>query len=194
MVVMMSPDGQNREQSRKRCAPHSIADLPKPPDLLQFSFPYEHSLKAQLAQEAQDLISAAEAAAEKAYAPYSKFKTGAALLLSDGRILSGANHENASYPAGICAERVALALHDMNGSEKLKALAIAYKATDGDTHPPLAPCGLCRQSILETQLHQGSPIMVYMSSPDGEVIIVEDASFLLPFHFSGEYLGTGAGF
>jgi cytidine deaminase len=172
----------------------AISSFQNPTALLQFSFPYEHSLKAHLAQEAQDLIGIAEAAAEKAYAPYSKFKTGAALLLSDGRILSGANQENASYPAGICAERVALALHDMNGSEKLKALAIAYKAADGDTHPPLAPCGICRQSILETQLHQGSPIIVYMSSPDGEVIIVEDASFLLPFHFSGEYLGTGAGF
>ena len=139
-------------------------------------------------QEAQDLITTAETAADKAYAPYSKFKVGAALLLSDGSIITGANHENAAFPAGICAERAVLGVHDMDGPAKVKAIAIAYKTAAEQMHPPLAPCGICRQSILEVQLHQSAPIAVYMSSPDGEVVMVEDASYLLPFHFSSEYL------
>lgn len=154
----------------------------------QFAFPYQQSLKTQLPQPVQDLIDAAVAAADKAYAPYSKFKVGAALLQNDGTILTGANHENASFPAGICAERAVLGGLDMDSGNKVVAMAIAYKTEKNERHPPLSPCGICRQSILETQLHQQQPIAVYMCSPDGEVIQVEDASYLLPFHFSSEYL------
>lgn len=154
----------------------------------QFGFPYQQSLKSQMAPAAQDLISAAEAAAEKAYAPYSGFKVGAALLLASGEVLTGSNHENASFPAGICAERAVLGNLEMDESHKVQAIAIAYKTNKTDRHRPLSPCGICRQSILEAQMHQHSPITVYMSSPDGEVIMVEDAAYLLPFHFSSEYL------
>jgi len=154
----------------------------------QFAFPYQRVLQSQLTAEAQALLVAAGEAVEKAYAPYSKFKVGAALLLTDGQILRGANHENAAYPAGICAERAVLANYDMHGQAKVKAIAIAYKPSNASAHPPLAPCGICRQSILETQLNQGSPIAVYMGAPDGEVIMVENSSYLLPFHFSSDYL------
>jgi cytidine deaminase len=153
----------------------------------QFQFPYELALKSQMAAEAQELISAAEAAADKAYAPYSKFRVGAALLRTDGSIVTAAKQENAVFPAGICAERAVLATHDLTGPEKVKAIAIAYKASVGK-HSPLAPCGICRQSILEVQQHQSSPISIYMCSPDSEVVMVEDASFLLPFFFSATYL------
>ena len=154
----------------------------------EFVFPYQRSLQSQLTEDAQELLIAAGEAADKAYAPYSKFKVGAALLLTDGQIIRGANHENAAYPAGICAERAVLGIYDMQGQAKVKAIAIAYKTGNESVHPPLAPCGICRQSILETQLNQESPIAVYMGSPDGEVIMVEDSSFLLPFHFSSDYL------
>ena len=154
----------------------------------QFSFPYEQSLKSQMPAATQDLITAAETAADKAYAPYSHFKVGAAMLLTDGAVHTGANHENAAYPAGICAERALLGAHDMEGEGKIVAIAIAYKTEKSDNHPPLAPCGICRQSILEAQLHQGSPITVYMSSPDGMVVMVEDSANLLPFHFSSHFL------
>lgn len=154
----------------------------------QFAFPYQQALKAQLPEPVQELIAAAETAAGKAYAPYSKFKVGAALRQSDGTILTGANHENASFPAGICAERAVLGALDMDGGHKVIAMAIAYKTEKGANHAPLSPCGICRQNILEAQLHQQQPIAVYMCSPDGEVIVVEDARYLLPFHFSGEYL------
>lgn len=154
----------------------------------QFGFPYLRTVKSQLSEEAQNIITAAEAAAGKAYAPYSGFKVGAALLLASGEIITGANHENASFPAGICAERAALGTLEMDESHKVRAMAVAYKTVKEEQHPPLSPCGICRQSILEAQLHQGSPITVYMSSPDGAVIMVEDASYLLPFHFSSEFL------
>lgn len=154
----------------------------------QFAFPYELSLKSQLPEEARALIGAAEAAAGKAYAPYSRFKVGAVLLLADGSTIAAANHENAAFPAGICAERAAIAQHNMYAKIAIVAIAIAYKSGNGKEDAPLSPCGICRQSILEAQLHQGSPIRVYMAAPDGEVILVEDASYLLPFHFSGKFL------
>ncbi len=154
----------------------------------QFGFPYQQSLKAQLPPHIQDLISTAELAADKAYAPYSDFKVGAALIQADGTVLTGANHENAAFPAGICAERALFGALDMGSGNKVTAIAIAYKTAKADNHPPLSPCGICRQTILEAQLHQQQPIAVYMSSPDGQVILVEDAGYLLPFHFSSEYL------
>lgn len=154
----------------------------------QFDFPYQQSLKSQLTQAGQDIVSAAELAAGKAYAPYSGFKVGAALLLASGEVITGANQENASFPAGICAERAALGALNMDQGHKVSAIAISYKTSKEGRHLPLSPCGICRQSILEVQLHQRSPITVYMSSPDGDVIMVEDASFLLPFHFSADYL------
>ena len=154
----------------------------------EFSFPYQQSLKTHLTQPVQDLITAAEKAADKAYAPYSNFKVGAALLQSNGVILTGANHENASFPAGICAERAVLGALDMSSGHTVTAIAVSYKTDKAGALPPLSPCGICRQTILETQLHQRTPIAVYMSNPGGEVILVEDARHLLPFHFSSEFL------
>ena len=154
----------------------------------QFAFPYQQSLKSQLPAHVQDLITAAESAADKAYAPYSNFKVGAALIQTDGTMLTGANHENAAFPAGICAERALFGGLDMGSGNKVVAIAIAYKTVKKESLPPLSPCGICRQTILEAQLHQQHPIAVYMSSPDGQIIMIEDASFLLPFHFSSQYL------
>lgn len=155
----------------------------------QFSFPFQKILKAQLTAEARELVTAAEAAAEKAYAPYSRFKVGAAVQMEHGRIITGNNHENASFPAGVCAERAVLSGIDMHEKgEKVIALAVTYKG-GGELSQPLAPCGLCRQTILEVQQWQQSPITLYLCSPDGQVIMVEDAGWLLPFSFSSDYLG-----
>lgn len=152
----------------------------------QFNFDYQNTMINKLPETVQLLIEAATKATGKAYAPYSKFKVGAAILLHDGTIRTGANHENASFPAGVCAERAVLSGLDM-GLEKVTAMAVAYK-TEGDFQQPLSPCGICRQTILEVQLHQQSPIALYMTSPDGRVIMVEDARYLLPFYFSNEFL------
>lgn len=154
----------------------------------KFSFTYDNTFKSELPATIQQLLTEAEGAVHRAYAPYSNFKVGAAVLLANGQIKTGANHENASYPAGVCAERSIL--YTMNPTIKeneVKAIGICYQGK-AEAHEALAPCGICRQVILEYQLTQGSPIAIYMCGPGGKVIYIEDASSLLPFYFSGEHL------
>lgn len=153
-----------------------------------FSFSYVLTVKEDLSESQQQLLQAAHTAAQSAYAPYSEFKVGAAVLLENGQIVLGANHENASYPAGICAERAALAAIPADKNNPVKTIAIAYVPGKGPGNEPLSPCGICRQTILESQQFQGSPITVLMSSPQGAVLLVEDASLLLPFHFGKKFL------
>jgi len=154
----------------------------------KYQFSYQRSPKTELPETIQKLVQAAEEATARAYAPYSKFLVGASLLMEDGTMRTGANQENASYPAGICAEKAALASLDLNKkNNKVKAIAVTYR-NGNDAGIPVAPCGICRQSILEVQLAQGAPIAVYMTGPDGDTIFVEDASLLLPFFFSGSNL------
>jgi len=156
----------------------------------QFSFPFQNMKIGELSDSLQKLIDKASRATSTAYAPYSHFKVGAAVLLNDGSVLIGTNHENAAYPAGICAERAALSSLNMSDT-KLKVLAIAITYHSAENFgKPIAPCGICRQTILEVQQWQQAPIAVYMCSPDGEVIVLEDASCLLPFAFGSEYLSS----
>lgn len=158
----------------------------------QYQFPYQPTTAEHLSQEIQHLISMAKMIAEKAYAPYSNFKVGAAVLMSDGTILTGSNHENAAYPAGVCAERAALSTLDMNDkAHQVKAIAVTYN--NGEPQgKPISPCGICRQTILEVQQWQGTPIAVYMCSPDDKVVTIDNAEYLLPFSFGSDYLGHTA--
>lgn len=156
----------------------------------QFQFPFQHTFKEQLTEDIQQLIAAAQQATAKAYAPYSHFKVGAAVLLEGGHIITGANHENAAYPAGVCAERAALSSLEMNDkTQRVKAIAVIYKNGD-EQGKPISPCGICRQTILEVQQWQEAPIAVYMCSPDGRVVMIENAEYLLPFSFGSEYLNV----
>ena len=98
------------------------------------------------------LLDAAEEAMEKAYNPYSHFYVGAALLTADGKIITGANYENASYGNTICAERAALLKANAEGYRRFKAIAIIAKGENFDVDKPTAPCGACRQSIFEAFL------------------------------------------
>lgn len=154
----------------------------------KFQFPFKHTTTSKLPEDIQQLILKAEDATQKAYAPYSHFRVGASVLLEDGTVLTGANHENAAYPAGVCAERAALSNLEMNEhAQKVKAIAVTYHAHE-DHGKPISPCGICRQTILEVQQWQASPIAMYMCSPDGQVITLDNAEFLLPFSFGSEYL------
>lgn len=153
-----------------------------------YSFSYVQAQKSELSESQQSLLDAAHTAATKAYAPYSNFRVGAAVLLENGTMVTGANHENAAYPAGICAERAALAAIPADKSNRVKTIAIAYLPGEGAGNGPLSPCGICRQTILEAELFQEAPIAVLMSSPQGEVLMVEAARHLLPFHFGKEFL------
>ena len=155
-----------------------------------YTFNFENAAISDLSTEIQLLINEAIQATKSAYAPYSGFKVGAAILLADGTMKTGANMENAAYPATICAERAVLAGIDPRGelTPKVIAIAIAYDNGNDSFQKPLSPCGLCRQVILETQLAQGAVIKLYMTSPSGNVIVVNDARHLLPFYFSSELL------
>lgn len=156
----------------------------------QFQFLFQQLERENLLPEIKLLVDAAHLAAQKAYAPYSHFKVGAAVLMNDGSLLTGANHENASYPAGVCAERAALSTLDMSDTNRhVKSIVITY--LDGaDLTKPLSPCGICRQTILEVQQWQKRPIAIYMCSPDGHVITIDNAAHLMPFAFGSEYLNN----
>jgi cytidine deaminase len=153
-----------------------------------FTFPYQQYLHSELPDEMQELVTAAGNATQRAYAPYSDLKVGAAVLMADGTILTGANQENAAFPVGICAERAILSNIHLSDETKIKAVAVTYSADNKQTDKPIAPCGMCRQAILEMQHRQHSPIAVYMCSPKGLVIMVENAEFLLPFAFGNDDL------
>lgn len=154
----------------------------------QLQFSYQLVTDAQLESEIQNLLKLATEAAQQAYAPYSHFKVGAVVLLNNGEILTGSNHENAAYPAGVCAERAALSALKMNDKSKsVKAILITYTG-EGEHSKPISPCGICRQTILEVQQWQTSPIKLYMCSPDGNVLIVDNAEYLIPFAFGSDYL------
>ena len=139
----------------------------------------------ELGEADRQLLCEAERSAQKAYAPYSGFHVGAAILLEDGSIVCGNNQENASYPQGLCAERTALFAASAQFPEK-RIRAIALTAIE--SAEPLSPCGGCRQVLLEYEQRQRSPIRIVMGSAGGSAIIVPEAAGLLPLCFSKENL------
>ncbi|MFO7722574.1 MAG: cytidine deaminase [Bacteroidales bacterium] len=138
---------------------------------------------------AAPLVKAAADASLKAYAPYSGFRVGAAVLLEDGTVVIGNNQENAAYPSGLCAERVALfSAHACYPEQKVKALAVFSGGKQGvSTNPPM-PCGACRQVMAETEAIFGLPFPVVSASADGTTIVFPSAEALLPFAFKPEHL------
>ncbi|MBV6644702.1 MAG: cytidine deaminase, partial [Cyclobacteriaceae bacterium] len=125
-------------------------------------------------------------AAEMAYAPYSQFKVGAALYQGKG-LTTGSNQENAAYPSGLCAERVALFSAKSKSDQAIEAIAVVA-VNDQEKVADALPCGSCRQVLLEYADQQESPIRVIMRTASGEFIIVPDARDLLPFNFSSSAL------
>jgi cytidine deaminase len=135
------------------------------------------------------LLEAARKATGLAYAPYSGFRVGAALALVSGDVVTGANQENASFPAGLCAERVALASAAARfPGVAVAALAVSYDAGPGASDRPISPCGICRQSLAEWEQRFGSPIRIILGGLKGGVQVIASASTLLPLSFSREDL------
>jgi cytidine deaminase len=131
------------------------------------------------------LMEKAHEATEKSYSPYSKFKVGCAVLLENGEIISGANQENAAYPACICAERVALsAAAAIYPNVKPLKLAIAIKNEKKTQSDPAAPCGECRQTIFEHEKRYNQPVQIFMRGEVGRIFMVESVAKLLPLAFS----------
>lgn len=140
---------------------------------------------AALPVEDRQLLEQARRVTAGAYAPYSAFRVGAALRLANQEVVSGANQENASFPAGICAERVALsAASALHPGMDIEALAVSYDSARLSSLHPISPCGICRQSLLEYEIRAGHPIRVIMGGLGGEVWVVPSAAALLPLSFS----------
>lgn len=146
----------------------------------------------ELNESDQSLLNSAREVTKKAYAPYSEFLVGAVALLENGATVSGTNQENASYPVGICAERVLLASAAMiHTNVPIKTMAIAYHNLNGDSNFPVSPCGMCRQSIHEYEDRTNHPIRLILSGMTGEIMIIEKASLLLPMSFGSSELRSG---
>lgn len=143
----------------------------------------------ELPEEDRQLLQEAAKSAEKSYAPYSEFHVGAAVLLENGEIILGSNQENAAYPAGLCAERVALFYANSKyPGVAVKALAIAAHADHFIIDKPISPCGTCRQVIAETENRQQSKIKILMQGESGPVNVTEGIENLLPLTFYEEKL------
>lgn len=135
---------------------------------------------SRLVQKARDTTA-------NAYAPYSGFRVAAAGRLKDGTIVTGTNQENASYPVGICAERTLLsAISSLYSNIAIDTIAITYNNPGGDSSNPIAPCGICRQTLLEYEIRNQSPIRIILTGHTGKVIVIEKASSLLPLSFSAD--------
>lgn len=151
----------------------------------RFSFDYEvYSSAEALAQYDRQLLEAAQQATGLAYAPYSQFRVGAAAELANGEVITGSNQENASFPAGICAEGTVMAIaSSLFPGIPIRNLAISYNADKVESDHPIAPCGICRQKLAEFHMRTGGVIRLILGGRNGKVIIVSDASHLMPFSF-----------
>lgn len=155
----------------------------------RFTFEYEsYTNQNELTESDRNLVKQAVAAAQNAYAPYSEFNVGAAVLLENEQIIKGNNQENAAYPSGLCAERVALFYANaMYPDLAVKAIAVVA-IKNGDMVPSVVtPCGNCRQVMLETESRFKEPIRIVMGSKNG-FWIVNKAQNLLPLSFTDDSL------
>lgn len=135
------------------------------------------------------LLKIAKEAAKDAYAPYSKFKVGAAVLLENGRIFLGNNQENASYPVGQCAERVAMfSASALYPNIPFRAVAITAFSSKKKIKNPIAPCGSCRQVFAEYEMKHGKNIEIILMGSVGKIYLIKSAKGLLPLAFSGNDL------
>jgi cytidine deaminase len=133
----------------------------------------------------QRLMENAVSVRKKAYAPYSKFRVGAAVLLDNGEIVLGSNQENAAYPSGLCAERVAVfQAGTLYPEVKILAMAITAASDTQETLTPIPPCGSCRQSIAEYEIRQDAPLEIYFMGEKGEVYKSASLKNLLPLIFN----------
>ncbi len=154
----------------------------------EFSFDIYNSID-ELNLEDSMLLRKAQKATEYSYAPYSKFRVGAVAKLSDGKIVSGANQENASFPAGICAERVLLSsVSSLHSDAHIQTIAISYKNENGKSNHPVSPCGICRQSLQEYEQRMKHPVRLILGGMEGEIYILPNAAILLPLAFTSDEL------
>ncbi|MBN8853432.1 MAG: cytidine deaminase [Sphingobacteriales bacterium 50-39] len=149
----------------------------------------EYESQAELNPSDAELLKKAREVTKDAYAPYSKFRVGAAARLSNGQIITGTNQENASFPVGICAERVLMSTaSSLFPGVAIETLAVSYHNENGPSDIPISPCGICRQSLQEFEHRTGKPIRLIMGGETGAVYIIPQSGILLPFAFDADKL------
>jgi len=141
----------------------------------------------QLTKEDGWLLNEAKNVTKIAYAPYSHFQVGAMALLTNGKTVAGSNQENASYPVGLCAERVLLsAASSLYPGVPFESIAISYHNDNGKSDRPITPCGICRQTLVEYETRLQHPIRLILGGMEGKIFIIPKAGMLLPLSFSGD--------
>lgn len=131
-----------------------------------------------------NLLNQAKLATQNSYAPYSEFYVGAAMQLTDGKIILGCNQENSAFPSGLCAERVALFKYGSEpGQAPIEAIAITARSQNLNLDHPLTSCGGCLQVMIDFEMRQETPIKVIFGGETGEVWIFESVQNLIPFAF-----------
>lgn len=152
---------------------------------------YQYAKAEDLSEADRSILKLAKKALKGSHSPYSNYKVGAAVLLENGQIVQGANQENASYPAGVCAERVALlaANAQFPGIAILK-VAITVKHPTKVVDQVVGPCGVCRQTILEVESRQNNPIDIILQGEVGEVLVIPGIKNILPLYFDSENLNA----
>jgi len=142
-----------------------------------------HLNRSELNREQEKVVQASYSTLDTSYSPYSSLQVGAALLLANGRIIIGSNQENMAYPSGMCAERSALFTYGSgNNKSPIIKLAVVARLNSSDDLVPGAPCGACRQVMLEYELRQDQKFEVLFYH-DNQFVIASSASTLLPYHF-----------
>jgi cytidine deaminase len=134
------------------------------------------------------LLNEAREVTDQAYAPYSNFYVGAVAKLANGKIVAGTNQENASFSVGLCAERVLLAsITSLYPKIPIDTIAISYRSSNAESDHPVAPCGMCRQSLQEYEDRLEHPIRLILGGMEGKVFVIPKSEMLLPLAFtSGE--------
>ncbi len=146
----------------------------------------EFSELSQLAAEDRKLLKEAWGACDSAYAPYSQFHVGAAVLLANDLTFKGNNQENAAYPSGICAERVAVfSASATYPGIPIKTIAVVAKTSVFNHANPVTPCGACRQVIAEYEKLAGEPIRIILQGNSEKVWLIDGITNLLPLMFDG---------
>ncbi len=150
---------------------------------------YELEDERSLSQQEQELVALSREMCGQAYAPYSAFYVGAAVLLANGEVVKGSNQENGAYPSGLCAERVAaFAASAMFPGMPMQIMAISARSNRIQIDKPVSPCGACRQVLLEYELSQQHPMKILLSTEKGSIVVIEKVEDLLPLAFSGNGL------
>jgi cytidine deaminase len=156
----------------------------------KFEFNYKvYDNIAELPEEQQWLLNEAREVTANAYAPYSNFQVGAVAKMANGEIVAGSNQENASFPVGLCAERVLLAsVSSLFPKVPIDTIAISYRSEHQKSDHPISPCGICRQSLQEFESRVNHPVQLVLGGMEGPVYVIDSASRLLPLAFTSDEL------